>query len=88
MSLRPSLTLDHESCASEYRDFVIALPGGGSARAASLVQASQRTPAEEEGRPLCKMKSRDNKRHYEIIPSHEQPSEDAKFLVDDDLVLE
>jgi hypothetical protein len=34
------------------------------------------------------MKSRDDKRHYEIIPSQEQPSKDAKFLVDDDLVLE
>ena len=45
-------------------------------------------PADEEGSPLCKMKSRDDKRHYEIIPSQEQPSKDAKFLVDDDLVLE
>jgi hypothetical protein len=45
-------------------------------------------PADEKEKPLCKMKSLDNKRHYEIIPSQEQPSKDAKFLVDDDLVLE
>jgi hypothetical protein len=45
-------------------------------------------PTDEKIKPLCKMMSSDETRHYEIVPSSHKPSEDAKPFIDDDLVME
>jgi len=81
--------LDRESRASEYRDFVIVYRKEDPPVPPHWFRPVKDRPAEEKGKdPLCKMKSLDDKRHYEIISSPGKPSEDAKFLVDDDLVQE
>lgn len=37
---------------------------------------------------VAKFKSKDDKRKYVIVSCDQQPSDDAKFLVDDDLDLD
>jgi hypothetical protein len=55
----------------------------------SPTEVADQTAQEGEGlqRHLCKLKSTDGKRHYEIVVSEEQP-DGGIFLVNDDLVPE